>query len=59
MTQPELDFVVAMVTGECLSEIRRRGFSIADPVDVHFDPEPCAVPPQWLDWEQVQDTRRP
>ena len=32
MTQPELDFAVAMVTGECLSEIRRRGFSIADPV---------------------------
>lgn len=54
MTQRDLDTAVAMATGESLPEVRRHGFSIADPVDVHFDPEPCDLPPQWLDWDEVQ-----
>jgi hypothetical protein len=61
MTQRELDCAVAVATGESLPEVRRHGFSIADPVDVDFDPEPCDLPPQWLDWEEVQavDSVRP
>ena len=57
MTQYELDTAVAIVTGESPSVIRRRGFGIADPLEVHFDPEPNDVPPQYLDWEQMQETR--
>ena len=58
MTQRDLDTAVAVATGESPSEIRRRGFGIANPIDVNFDPEPCYVPPQWLDWDQ-NDTVEP
>jgi hypothetical protein len=54
MTQCDLNTAVAAATGESTSEIRRRGFGIADPSEVHFDPEPSDVPPQWLEWEQMQ-----
>ena len=61
MTQRDLDTAVAVATGESLPEIRRLGFGIADPSEVHFDPEPSDVPPQWLEWEQMQEeqSRRP
>ena len=52
MTQLELDRQVARATGEPLCSIRQRGFGIADPPVVNFDPEPSDVP-QWLDWDQV------
>ncbi|MCY2990613.1 MAG: hypothetical protein NTY19_22450 [Planctomycetota bacterium] len=55
MTQRDLDSAVAVATGESLPEIRRRGFGIADPSKVRFDPEPSHVPPQWLDWEPAPD----
>ncbi len=51
MTQQQLDRLVADATGENLRAIRRRGFSIANPVDVNFDPEPDQRPPQWVDWD--------
>jgi hypothetical protein len=57
MTQRDLDSAVAVATGESPSEIRRRGFGIADPAEVHFDPEPDDVAPQWLEWEQMQEER--
>jgi len=40
MTQKRLNELVAQATGEDLGEIQRRGFSIADPVEANFDPEP-------------------
>ena len=40
MTQKQLNELVAQATGEDLGEIQRRGFSIADPVEANFDPEP-------------------
>ena len=52
MTQQELDRQVARATGEPLCSIRQRGFGVADPLDVRFDPEPSEVP-QWIDWDQV------
>ena len=58
MTQRDLDSAVAVATGESPSEIRRLGFGIADPSEVHFDPEPSDVPPAWLDWDQ-NDTVEP
>ena len=39
MSQKELDRAVAEATGEDIGFIRG-GFSIADPLDVIFDPEP-------------------
>lgn len=50
-----------LATGETLPEIRRRGFVMADPTEVHFDPEPSDMPPAWLDWDQndaVEPVRR-
>ena len=58
MTQRDLDTAVAVATGESPSVIRRRGFGIADPLDVNFDPEPSDVPPQWLEWEQMQEEQQ-
>ena len=53
MTQQELERSVSEATGEDLREIRRRGFSCADPEIVDFDPEPNDLPPSLLDWDEV------
>jgi len=54
MTQHDLNSAVALATGESLCEIRRRGFSIADPHEVHFDPEPDQLIPQMIDWDDFE-----
>ena len=42
---------VARATGETISTISRRGFSIADPITVNHDPEP--IPEDaFLDWDR-------
>lgn len=51
MTQNQLDRAVASRTGESVQEIKRLGFSLADPSDVNFDPEPYDAPPQTIDWD--------
>lgn len=51
MTPQDLDRAVATATGEDLSAIRQRGFSLADPLEVDFDPEPDVRPPQTVDWD--------
>jgi hypothetical protein len=43
MTQTEIDRAVARVTGENVGTIIRRGFSIADPAQPDYDPEPSEV----------------
>ena len=57
MTQKQLDRLVADATGEDVRSIRKRGFSIANPVDVNFDPEPDQRPPQWVDWDLLDRER--
>jgi len=52
MTQNELHRSVARATGEDLREICRRGFSIVDPRNIDFDPEPDNQLPQMIDWDQ-------
>jgi hypothetical protein len=47
----DLNVAVARVTGESLSVIRERGFSIADPFDVEYDPEPHR--PMFFDWDTM------
>lgn len=56
MSQNELDRAVARATGEDLAEIRRRGFSVADPGIVEYDPEPYDAP-QFLDWDEIEHDR--
>jgi hypothetical protein len=51
MTQPEIDEAVAIVTGESISLIQERGFGIADPLDIEFDPEPRN--PMTFDWDSM------
>ena len=53
----DIHSAVARATGERLSEIRRHGFSIADPVDVNFDPEPTDLLPQSIDWDTFDQQR--
>jgi hypothetical protein len=55
MTQAELNRAVAAATGESSRTVSRLGFTIADPDVVDFDPEPDDTPPQYLDWEQMED----
>jgi hypothetical protein len=51
MSHLELNQAIARVTGESLSLITDRGFSIADPLDVNFDPEPRR--PMVFDWDTM------
>ena len=53
MTQTQLEQLVARATGEDIRAIRERGFSVADPLEVNFDPEPDNLPPQVVDWDEV------
>jgi hypothetical protein len=49
--------MVARATGEDLREIRRMGFTIADPAHVGFDPEPKQRRFRTLDWDVVKRER--
>jgi len=53
MTQMQLEQLVADATGEDVRAIRQRGFSVADPFEVDFDPEPDNLPPQMIDWDEL------
>jgi hypothetical protein len=66
MTQNRIDRMVAAATGESLAEIRRRGFSLADPWTVHHDPEAIrdaidsedeADDERFVDWDTIQADR--
>ena len=51
MSQRQLDRAVARVTGENLRIITRLGFSLADPLFVEHDPEPCDIEDMIMDWD--------
>lgn len=55
--QDDLDCAVASVTGEDLRFIRRHGFSLVDPHNANFDPEPDLLPPQFIDWDELEMSR--
>lgn len=57
MNQHEIDTAVALVTGETVTEIRQLGFSLADPLEVDYDPEPRQ--PLVFDWDSRQPTDWP
>ena len=54
MTQMQLEQLVAEATGEDVRSIRQRGFSVADPFEVDFDPEPDNLPPQMIDLDELE-----
>ncbi len=62
MTQSEVNRAVARATGESVETIGQMGFSIADPDQANFDPEPCefSVDPEAkiVDWDQLDVDRR-
>ena len=53
MTQREIDREAAATLGEDVREVSRRGFSVADPGDVNFDPEPDLLGPSTIDWDEL------
>jgi hypothetical protein len=53
----ELNEAIARATGESVRLIDERGFSVADPLDVEFDPEPRA--PLMIDWDSMLATTWP
>ena len=56
MTQAELDRAVAGVTGESRRTIRKRGFSLVDPLAGSGERRGVDVA-KFLDWDQVQRAR--
>jgi len=54
MRQERINRLVARATGEDMREIRRMGFSIADPAHVGFDPEPRRKRSPIIDWDTVE-----
>ena len=57
MSQKDIDQAVANVTGETIRLIHDIGFSIADPLDVCFDPETRL--PLFLDWDSMMPEELP
>ena len=59
MNQNKLDREIARATGESLSTIRSLGFSVADPDNVSFDPEPeqLRCRPRILNWDRLDAKR--
>jgi hypothetical protein len=53
MYQKQLNQLVADATGEDLHEIRHRGFSLVDPFESNFDPEPDELSPNFVDWDEL------
>jgi hypothetical protein len=59
MTQAELNQAVSAATGESVSTIRRRGFSIVTPLKV-FEPDDAdeyAIP-NVIDWDALEREQR-
>jgi len=57
MPQLDPDRAVASATGKNTSAVRCRGLVLIDPRHDSIDPEPDDVPPQYLDWERMLETR--
>ncbi len=60
MTQRQLNRAVAKATGENIGTIHHMGFSVADPEQVRFDPEPSdvrAIEDRIIDWDRHECRR--
>ena len=54
MNQRSINSAVARATGEDLRNIRRMGFTIADPCVVRHDPEAISGYARTIDWDDFQ-----
>jgi hypothetical protein len=57
MTQADLNRAVAAQTGESVRRIARLGFSLLEPPDDEYEPEPVRSP-QMVDWDALDTSRR-
>ena len=57
MTQSQLDRAVARATGEPLSTIIRRGFSIVSLGEADFDEDAPDLHPSVVDWDELDAER--
>jgi hypothetical protein len=57
MSQREIEEAVAVATGESLALIQRCGFSVADPLEANYDPEPRR--PLVFDWDRMSPVEWP
>ncbi len=57
MTQGRLERAVARATGESLQQIRRWGFSIADPPRSDCDREVTVSAPKMVNWDRLEAGR--
>lgn len=57
MTQNELHRSLSRATGESVRTIRSRGFSPFDPASPCIDIDFVDMPPQVVDWDQVEMER--
>jgi hypothetical protein len=55
MTQSQLDRAVARATGESLSTIRHRGFTVVEMPTTELPDDPAA--PQVVDWDALEAAR--
>ncbi|MFO0871280.1 MAG: hypothetical protein U0935_20340 [Pirellulales bacterium] len=55
--QSDLDTAVATPRAKTCGRSARRGFSLVDPLNVNFDPEPDLLPPQFIDWDELDMSR--
>lgn len=58
MTQTQLHHAIARATGESLRTIKRRGFGLADPATVDYDPDPTSIEENLLDGDAWVAGRR-
>jgi hypothetical protein len=55
MTQSEINRAVARATGESLSTIAQRGFSLEEPLGLDYDELPSV--PNVIDWDELHEER--
>ena len=55
MNQRTINRLVVKATGENMREVRRMGFSIADPYRVQYDPDSRATQGRMIDWDDLQN----
>ena len=58
MPHSDLDAEIAAATGESVRTIRRRGFSLWNPLRMFPPDDHAQAEPQLVDWDAVQADRR-
>ena len=54
MNQNDLNRSLSRATGESVRTIKRLGFSLFDPAANSAEPDTIELPPQVIDWDQLE-----